>query len=352
MRGGEKVLENICRAYPNADIFTHVYNENNISKAITSHNIRTTFINKLPFSRYLYKYYLLLMPYALKKLDLRKYDLIISCESGPSKGIIKNKKSYHVCYCHSPMRYLYDMRHEYLNKYNFLLKKIINVFFNYLQKWDYNTAQKVDLIIANSKFVSDRVRKNWNRNSTVINPTINLDEFYIGQNKKSYYIVLSELVSYKKIDIAIEAFNKNKKELYVIGSGSLLSKFKRISKSNIRFLDNVNDIDKTSYLSNAQALIFPGIEDFGITPLESLASGTPVIAFKDGGVLDYLKENENAIFFNKQTSDSLNRALVEFEKNKHKFNSDSLRKTVLDFSDQRFIDQLKKIINKNLKNEE
>ena len=132
----------------------------------------------------------------------------------------------------------------------------------------------------------------------------------------------------------------------------MLSKFKRISKSNIRFLDNVNDIDKTSYLSNAQALIFPGIEDFGITPLESLASGTPVIAFRGGGVLDYLKENENAIFFNKQTSDSLNRALVKFEKNKHKFNSDSLRKTVLDFSDQRFIDQFKKIVKKNLKNEE
>jgi len=351
MRGGEKVLENICRAYPNADIFTHVYNENNISKIITSHNIRTTFINKLPFSRYLYKYYLLLMPYALKKLDLKKYDLIISCESGPSKGIIKNKNSYHVCYCHTPMRYLYDMRNEYLKKYNFLFKKIINSFFNYLKKWDYMTSQKIDLIISNSEFVSNRIKKYWNRNSIIINPTINLDEFSISKSKKSYYIVLSELVSYKRIDIAIEAFNKNKKELYIVGSGSLLNKFKRISKKNIRFLDNVSDMQKTSYLSNAQALIFPGIEDFGITPLESLASGTPVIAFKDGGVLDYLKENENAIFFNKQTSNSLNRALVNFEENKDKFSPDSLRKTILEFSDQSFIKKLKKIINKKFKNE-
>jgi len=350
MRGGEKVLENICRAYPNADIFTHVYNKNNISKIITSHNIRTTFINKLPFSRYLYKYYLLLMPYALKKLDLKKYDLIISCESGPSKGIIKNKNSYHVCYCHTPMRYLYDMRNEYLKKYNFLSKKIINSFFNYLKKWDYMTSQKIDLIISNSEFVSSRIKKYWNRNSIIINPTINLDEFSISKSKKSYYIVLSELVSYKRIDIAIEAFNKNKKELYIVGSGSLLNKFKRISKKNIRFLDNVSDMQKTSYLSNAQALIFPGIEDFGITPLESLASGTPVIAFKDGGVLDYLKENENAIFFNKQTSNSLNRALVKFEENKDKFSPDSLRRTILEFSDQSFINKLKKIINKNFKN--
>ena len=351
MRGGEKVLENICRAYPSADIFTHVYNENNISKTITSHNIRTTFINKLPFSRYLYKYYLLLMPYALKKLDLKKYDLIISCESGPSKGIIKNKNSYHVCYCHTPMRYLYDMRNEYLKKYNFLFKKIINLFFDYLKKWDYKTSQKIDLIISNSEFISNRIKKYWNRNSIVINPAINLDEFSISKSKKSYYIVLSELVTYKRIDIAIEAFNTNKKELYVIGSGSLLKKFKRISKKNIRFLDNVSDMQKASYLSKAQALIFPGIEDFGITPIESLASGTPVIAFKGGGVLDYLKENKNALFFNKQTSDSLNRAVVKFEKNKNKFNSDNLRKTILGFSDQSFIDNLKNIINKNFKNE-
>ena len=351
MRGGEKVLENICRAYPDADIFTHVYNKKNISKTINSHTIKTTFINKLPFSKHLYKYYLSLMPYALKILDLREYDLIISSESGPSKGFLKNKNSFHICYCHSPMRYLYDMKSEYLNKYNFFFKKIINLFFNYLQKWDFKTSQNIDLIIANSKFVSNRVKEYWAKDSVIINPTINLNEFSISKSKKSYYIVLSEIVSYKRIDIAIEAFNTNKKELYVIGSGSLLNKFKRISNKNIRFLDNVNDIQKTSYLSNAQALIFPGIEDFGITPLESLASGTPVIAFRDGGVLDYLKENENAIFFNKQTSDSLNRALVKFEENKDKFSPDSLRKTILGFSDQIFIEKFKEIININFKNE-
>ena len=348
MRGGEKVLENICRAYPNADIYTHVYNKKNISKTINSHNIKTTFINKLPFSKYLYKYYLILMPYALKKLDLRAYDLIISSESGPSKGFLKNKNSFHICYCHSPMRYLYDMKSEYLDKYNFFFKKIINLFFNCLQKWDFKTSKNIDLIIANSKFVSNRVKKYWRKNSVVINPSINLNEFSISKNKKSYYIVLSELVSYKRIDIAVEAFNKNKKELYVIGSGSLLKKLKKNSKKNIKFFNNVSDIQKASYLSYAQALIFPGIEDFGITPLESLASGTPVIAFKKGGVLDYLEENKNVIFFNKQTCNSLNRALVKFEKNKDKFNSDSLRKTVLDFSDQSFIGKFKKIVNMNL----
>tara|TARA_S200000501_G_scaffold370390_1_gene411462 strand:- start:3977 stop:5035 length:1059 start_codon:yes stop_codon:yes gene_type:complete len=351
MRGGEKVLENICHAYPNADIYTHVYVKKNISRIINNHQIKTTFINKLPFSRYLYKYYLLLMPYALKKLDLKKYDLIISCESGPSKGIMKNKNSYHICYCHSPMRYLYDMKTEYLKKYNFLFKKIINYFFKYMKKWDYQTSQNIDLIISNSEFISSRIKKYWRRNSIILNPTIDHNQFFISKRKKSYYIVLSELVSYKRIDIVIDSFNNNKKELYVIGSGSLLNKYKRISKKNIIFLGNVSDIQKASYLSNAQALIFPGIEDFGITPIESLASGTPVIAFKGGGVLEYLKENKNAIFFNKQTSDSLNRAVVKFEKNKNKFNSDNLRKTILGFSNQSFIDNLKNIINKNFNSE-
>ena len=348
MRGGEKVLENICRAYPDADIYTHVYNKKNISKTISSHTIKTTLINKLPFSKYLYKYYLILMPYALKTLDLREYDLIISSESGPSKGFLRNKNSFHICYCHSPMRYLYDMKSEYLNKYNFFFKKIINLFFNYLQKWDFKTSQNIDLIIANSKFVSKRVKKYWVKDSVVINPTINLNEFSISKNKKSYYIVLSELVSYKRIDIAIESFNKNKKELYVIGSGSLLKKLKKNSKKNIKFFNNISDIQKASYLTNAQALIFPGIEDFGITPLESLASGTPVIAFKKGGVLDYLEENKNAIFFNKQTSNSLNRALIRFEEKEQKFKSNTLRNTVLKFSNERFTDKFKKIVNENL----
>ena len=351
MRGGERVLENICKAYPHADIFTHVYNKTNISKSINNHNIKTTFINKLPFPKYLYKYYLPLMPYALKKLDLRGYDLIISSESGPSKGFIKSKNSYHICYCHSPMRYLYDMRNEYLKEYNFLFKKIVDLIFNYLKKWDYKTSQKIDLIIANSQFVSNRIKKYWNKNSIIINPTINFDEFSISKNKESYYLILSELVDYKRIDIAIDAFNENEKKLYVIGSGDLLKKFKKISKNNISFFNNVTDNKKANYLSNAKALIFPGVEDFGITPLESLASGTPVIAFKAGGVLDYLEENINAIFFNNQTSDSLNRAIIKFEENKIEFNSENLRNTVLKFSDESFINEFKKIVSKNINNE-
>jgi len=352
MRGGERVLENICKAYPHADIFTHVYNKTNISKSINNHNIKTTFINKLPFSKYLYKYYLPLMPYALEKLDLREYDLIISSESGPSKGFIKSKNSYHICYCHSPMRYLYDMRNEYLKKYNFLFKKIVNLIFNYLQKWDYKTSQKIDLIIANSQFVSNRIQKYWNKNSIIINPTINFDEFFISKNKESYYLILSELVDYKRIDIAIDAFNENGKKLYVIGSGSLLKKIKKISKNNISFFNNITDNQKVDYLSNAKALIFPGIEDFGITPLESLASGTPVIALKAGGVLDYLEEGINAIFFNNQTSDSLNRAIIKFEENIIQFNSENLRNSVLKFSDESFIHEFKKIVSKNIYNED
>ena len=305
MRGGEKVLENFCKIYPDAEIYTHVYNPNNISSLINSHSVHTTFINYLPFSNKLYKYYLPLMPLALKFVNLNKFDLIISLESGPSKGFRKNKKALHVCYCHTPMRYLYDMKNLYLKDYSILFRKLIELVIFYLKKWDLSTSRSIDIIIANSNFVSNRIKKYWNRNSEVIHPSINLSDFTLADKKKDYYLILSELVEYKRIDIAINAFNKNKKKLYVIGDGPLMNKYKKISKSNIKFLSSLSNGDRNKHLSNCKALIFPGIEDFGIVPIESMASGTPVIAYKKGGALDYLKEDINGMFFNEQNSKSL-----------------------------------------------
>ena len=346
MRGGEKVLENLCKIYPNADIYTHVYNKNKISTIINNHTIKTTFIHYLPFSSKFYKLYLPLMPLALKLLNLKKYDLIISSESGPSKGFIKSSNALHVCYCHSPMRYLYDMKEEYLRNYNFFYKKVINLIFLFMKKWDIDSSKKIDLIIANSNFVANRIKKYWKKDSQVIYPSINIDEFFISNEKKDYYLVLSELNEYKRIDIAIDAFNKLNKPLYIIGDGPLLNKFKNMSNTNITFLSNIDNRQKSIYLSKSKALVFPGIEDFGIVPLESMASGTPVIAYKKGGVLDYLEDGLNGIFFNKQSSKSLINSIKKFEKEKNAFDPNKIRKSVLNFTFDNFSSNFNNAIKK------
>ena len=259
MRGGEKVVESLIDLYPNADIYTHVYNPSKISDKINKQKIYTTFINKIPLSNKYYKHLLPFMPLALRMLNLKEYDLIISSESGPSKGIVKSEKTIHICYCHSPMRYIWDMKENYLNDLNFIERSIANIVCPYLKKWDINTAKSIDKIIVNSNFVNIRVKRFWNRNSKVIFPPVNIQSFKISNTIKDYYLILSQLVGYKRVDIAIDAFNKINKNLLVIGEGSELSRYKNSAKENITFLGWQSEKNKKEYLSNCKALIFPGI---------------------------------------------------------------------------------------------
>ena len=305
MRGGEKVLENICDIYPQADIYTHVLDKENISSKIKKHNIFTTFIDKLPNSKKLYKYYLPLMPLGLKLLNLRSYDLIISSESGPSKGIVKNYNAKHVCYCHSPMRYIWDMSSVYYNKFNIFEKIGYNIFSKYLKRWDVKSSNDIDLILANSLFVKNRIKNNWKKDSKILNPTINFQNYKKNNTNKEYYIVVSEHASYKRLDIVIEAFNQINKKLIIIGDGPLLNKHIKLANENIKILGFLDDNKKNEYISYAKALIFPGIEDFGIVPLEAMAYGKPVIAFNGGGAIEYLRDGINSKLFNEQNANSL-----------------------------------------------
>jgi len=348
MRGGEKVIESIIDLYPDVDIYTHVYDSSRISDKINKQRIYTTFINKIPLSKKIYKHLLPLMPLALKLLNLKQYDLIISNESGPTKGIIKRKDAVHICYCLTPMRYIWDMRNTYLKKLNFIERIIAKITFLYLRKWDIKTSKSIDEIVVISNFIKMRVKNFWNRESEVVFPPVIIESFNINDKIGDYYLVLSQLVHYKRIDIAIDAFNKTNKKLIVIGEGDELEVLKNKANKNIQFIGWQNEQNKRKYLSTCKALIFPGIEDFGIVPIETMASGRPVIAFKDGGALDYIKDDINGVFFHYQTSESLIESIIYIEKNINLFNSKIIKESISKFSDSRFKKRMKAIIDRNL----
>ncbi len=344
MRGGEKVIEEICKIYPDADIYSNVYDENKVSKIIKNMSVKTTFINKLPFAKKIYQNYLPLMPMALEKLDLSGYDLIISSESGPAKGIISDPDSVHICYCHSPMRYLWDMHSFYSKNTSFLKRFIMGPLLHYLRIWDVSTASRVDHFIANSHFISKRIKKFYNRNSAVIHPPVKVNDFQKSDKLENFYLMVGQLVGYKKIELAVEAFNKNGKELIIIGEGELYKKIKSIAEPNIKILGYKSFNEIKEYYSKCQALIFPGCEDFGMVPIEAMASGRPVIAYRKGGALDYIIDGKTGIFFNEQNEAELNLAIKKFEESRDSFSSSFIIDHSKNFSDQNFSTLIQKFI--------
>ena len=352
MRGGERVLEALCKMYPEADIFTHVYDPSEISDTIKSHKITTTFINKLPKAKTWYQNYLPLMPLALAQLDFSNYDLIISSESGPAKGILTPPDAAHICYCHSPMRYVWDMYAEYTRELSLPKRILAAPLMNYMRIWDAATAHGPDAVVANSHFIAQRVKKCWGRTSEVVHPPVKVEDFIVGlrQTRKDFYLFFGELVPYKKADLAVRAFSQpdNKRKLVVIGSGTQLKELKKIAGPNVTFLGRQPFNLVKEYLSSCKALIFPGLEDFGIVPVEALASGTPVIAYGRGGVLDTIKDGKSGIFFHKQTQEDLLEALRQFEQRENNFDSGALAEEAKKFTEENFQTQMGKIINRVL----
>ena len=335
MRGGEKVLEALCEIYPDADIYTHVYDAGAISAEINKHKIYTTFINKLPWARRLYQKYLPLMPFALGRLDLSDYDLVISCESGPAKGVSLPPGIRHVCYCHTPMRYLWDMYEIYRKNAGWLTAFFMRVLVPWLRRWDIRTASGVDVFVANSRFVQQRIHKIYGRESQVIYPPVPVNDFEIAP-AEDFYLYAGELTQYKQPQLALEAFNQSGRNLIVIGDGDLKNELKKMACSNIRFMDWLPTEQLHSFFSRCKALIFPGIEDFGIVPVEVMASGRPVIAFRAGGALETVTEGVTGVFFNEQTAVSLNSALDHFEQHFDQFQPEVIKANMDRFSKSRF----------------
>lgn len=313
MRGGEKVVEALCELFPQADLFTHVYDPDAISQTIKRHKVTTTFIQKLPKATKKYQSYLPLMPLALEQLDLRDYDLIISSESGPAKGVITRPDALHICYCHTPMRYVWDMYSDYKATAGTLKRLLMPPLIHYLKMWDYVSAGRVDYFIANSNFVAARIAKHYRRPAEVIHPPVATSDFSLSHEHEDFYLVLGQLVGYKRVDIAVEAFNHLGKRLIIIGEGEALSDIRRIAKSNVEVLGRQPFSIIKGHLSKCRALIFPGVEDFGIVPVEAMACGKPVIAFKAGGALETVIDGTTGLFFEHQTSESLIAAVQRFE---------------------------------------
>ena len=316
MRGGEKVIEALCELYPEADIFTHVYRPDAVSPVIRRHKVTTSFINRLPASHRLYKNYLPLMPLALENLDLRGYDLVISSESGPTKGIVPPADATHICYCHSPMRYVWNMYHDYRERSGLLTRMMMPPIAHYMRNWDALSATRVDHFVANSKTVARRIQSYYRRDSDVIFPPVDTKEFQAVEASElgDYYLMVGELVSYKRPDLAVEAFNRMGKKLVIIGGGELLPKIKAMAGPTVSVLGPQPFSALRHHYARCRALMFPGEEDFGIVPVEAMASGRPVIAYGRGGATETVVADKTGVFFDTQSVEAMIDAIERLER--------------------------------------
>ncbi|HET7539018.1 MAG TPA: glycosyltransferase [Polyangiaceae bacterium] len=344
-RGGERVLEAFCELFPDAPIYTLVHDAGSTSMTLESKRIRTSLLNRIPRAARHYRKLLPLMPSAAQQLKINEpAGLVLSSHHCVIKGVLKPKGSVHVSYIHSPMRYMYDQYDNYFGPDTSLaLRCGGRLFRGYLTKWDIASNRNVDVMVANSAFVRDRIRRYYGRDAHVVHPFVELADFFaIQQNppaKAEHFVMVTAFAPNKRVDLAIEVFNRLKLPLVIVGRGQLDLQLRRMAGNTVSFLGNLSRADVIDVLARSRALIFPGVEDFGITPLEALAAGTPVIAFRAGGVLETLTE-EDSLFFDEPTVESLTDAI-------HRFNSCAPRPVparLARFSRERFLAGMQAVI--------
>jgi len=345
MRGGEKVLEVMLEVFPQADIYTLFLEEKNISEKILAHKIFVSPLNKYSFIRKRYKHFLPLFPSTIEAFNLTGYDLVISSSHCVAKGIIPGPEALHVSYIHSPMRYIWDQYYSYFGKARGIKKSFIQRQVSKLKVWDVAASSRVDYFIANSNFVKKRIWKYYRREAAVIHPPVDTD-FYqpTDHPKRDYFLTVSALVPYKEIDRLVEAFNQGGDTLIVVGKGPEEKKLKKIARKNITFKKNLSAEELRELYQHATAFIFAGIEDFGISFVEAQACGTPVLAYKKGGVLDIVSE-DTGFLFEQQTTDHIIGAVNKIKKmdfipsiirkNSIKFSRESFKKNFEDYMNNR-----------------
>jgi glycosyltransferase involved in cell wall biosynthesis len=304
MRGGEKVLEAMLTVLPDAEIYTLLLERDKISKTIAARPITTSFVQRLPFARRIYRYYLPLFPHAIERFDLSGYDLVVSTSHCVAKGACV-PDGLHIAYIHTPPRYLYGFQHEYLGS-SLPRRAAMAVFGPGLRRWDQRTVERVDHFIANSNNVAGRIRTYYDRDAAVIYPPVDTAFFTPGHDEPGdFFLIVSALVPYKRIDLAVETFSRLERPLVVVGRGPLRSRLERIAGPTTTFLGWLPDEEVRALLRRCRALVFPGEEDFGIVPVEAMACGRPVIAYGRGGALETVVDGETGLFFDEQTPDGL-----------------------------------------------
>ncbi|MBI5186004.1 MAG: glycosyltransferase [Nitrospinae bacterium] len=359
MRGGERCLEVFCEIFPKADLFTLLHVKGSVSRTIEEMRVKTSALQRLPFAEKKYRYYLPLMPRLIEKFDLSTYDLVLSSSHCAAKGARPGPNTSHICYCYSPMRYIWDLHDSYFGKEGMgaLEGLAMSLFMGYLRNWDRRTAKSVDKFIAISRFVAERIRNCYGRESEVVYPPVNTS-FYVPRNGPGdYFLMVTAMAPYKRVDLAVRAFNRLKLPLKIIGTGQMASRLREIAGPNIEFLGWRSDEEVRDAYAGCRAFIFPGVEDFGITPLEAQSCGRPVIALGRGGALETVApvnpegtagvpaRQATGVFFYEQDERALEEAVMVFLRIEKDFQQDAIRRNALKFDRTEF----KKSMEKHLK---
>ena len=344
MRGGEKVLESFAEVFPDATIYTLFSNRKRLSPSLQRMKIKNSVLQYFPGIRNYYPWLLPLLPFFIRTQRIEPADVVISSSHCVAKGIKIPKGTFHICYCHTPMRYLWGFESEYFGKFPPWLLGLLQPIFGWLRRWDVATSKNVNHFLCNSETVRDRIQKIYGREARVIHPPVDAGFFQPNstddKEKKDFYLVVSALTPYKRVEVAVEAFNNWNRELVIVGDGpSRLACERRAQTSNIRFVGKVPDETLRDLYRQARALIFPQEEDFGIVPLEAQGCGTPVIAYARGGALESVK---NGIFFEEETPEAIRQAILKFESKK--FDSRMLREGVLGFDKPRFKHKIRQAV--------
>ncbi|MFW0837843.1 MAG: glycosyltransferase [Candidatus Komeilibacteria bacterium] len=341
--GAERVVAEFHRLFPDAPLYTLVYSLLD-DNWFANMDIRTSILQRIPGAKNHLKYFLSLMPIVWEQFDFSDYDIVLSSTSALAKGLITPPHALHISYCHTPTRYLWSDAHSYVEELNQprLIKKILPLILHRLRMWDLFAAQRVDRFIANSDFVARRIRKYYNRPAQVIYPPVPTEQYRISPTIGDYYIIISRLRPYKKVDLAIRAFNELGLPLLVIGDGEESARLRQLAKSNIRFLGAISEADKIKYLQKAIAFIHPQVEDFGIAAVEAMAAGRPVIAFAGGGALETVVEGVSGTFFQEQSWECLTHKILQFDS--RDYDPQLIRASALKYSPERFRQEINDFI--------
>ncbi|WP_297943226.1 glycosyltransferase family 4 protein [uncultured Campylobacter sp.] len=349
--GAEKCVESFTDIWDDFEIYSLIdfLSDTDRDKILKGKRAHTSFIQKLPFAKDKYRNYLPLFPLAIEQFDLSGYDVVLSSSHAVAKGVLTHSNQLHIAYVHTPIRYAWDLYHQYLRESGLdrgLKGMLAKYFLHKIRLWDASTANRVDHYVANSRYIARRIKKTYGKPSDVIYPPVDVDKFTLREAKEEFYLTASRMVPYKKIDLIVEAFSQTDKKLLVIGDGPDMAKIKSKAGKNVELLGFADDETMADLMGRAKAFVFAAEEDFGITPVEAQACGTPVICFGRGGARETVRDGESGLYFMEQNAKELLAAVAKFEQNYDKFEPTKIRENSLKFSRARFEAEIKSYVEK------